>query len=115
MEQWRKDNPEGMKLWRAANPGYHRDWDSRRRAEKYGAVARLTPRDIERLFWFQDGHCHYCAGPLGSDYHIDHMLPLSRGGQHTPENVCLACRACNFRKHTQTAEEFLAELSRAAM
>ncbi len=38
---------------------------------------------------------------------LDHKIPLSRGGRHEVLNWCLACRNCNQRKHTKTAEEFV--------
>ena len=59
------------------------------------------------LEWF--GHrCFYC-GKDGVKLELEHMTPLSRGGSHTAENVAPACRLCNAHKHTQTAEEFLAQ------
>ena len=36
---------------------------------------------------------------------LDHMLPRSRGGQTTWENVVTACRTCNMRKGDRTPEE----------
>ncbi len=51
--------------------------------------------------------CHYCQVPTIVDpdamstYRertLDHVVPLSRGGADTLENVVLACRSCNARK-----------------
>lgn len=54
--------------------------------------------------------CAYCRNPLSVvDAEVDHRLPLSRGGGDTPDNLALACRSCNQRKHTLTAEEFIAQ------
>lgn len=39
--------------------------------------------------------CQYCAGPAET---IDHVVPRSKGGSHTWENVVAACRRCNLRK-----------------
>lgn len=30
---------------------------------------------------------------------IDHVIPLSRGGEHLPANVQAACLRCNSAKH----------------
>jgi hypothetical protein len=38
---------------------------------------------------------------------MEHMLPLARGGEHSWENVRLACLGCNLSKNQKTAEEFL--------
>lgn len=70
----------------------------------------------------QNGLCHYC-GLKSLDLeptlvqgrlvrHVmpltkDHMIPLSRGGSDRIDNIVGACRECNERKHTMTAEEFM--------
>ena len=51
--------------------------------------------------------CWYCGTPLRrSTATLDHVLPRSRGGDGTPENVVLACRGCNNRKDDMTVDEF---------
>jgi 5-methylcytosine-specific restriction endonuclease McrA len=47
--------------------------------------------------------CVYCGGSATS---IDHVIPRSRGGTHTWDNVVAACRRCNHTK----ADRSLAEL-----
>jgi hypothetical protein len=39
------------------------------------------------------------------DLTIDHIVPRSRGGRTTPENLCAACFDCNQRKGDRTPEE----------
>ncbi|WP_344236413.1 HNH endonuclease [Actinocorallia libanotica] len=41
------------------------------------------------------GRCGYCGRPGDS---IDHIVPVSRGGESTWENTVLACTRCNHRK-----------------
>lgn len=54
-------------------------------------------------FW---GHaCVYCGKESG-DLHIEHIVPVVRGGTDDLTNLTLSCPTCNLRKHTQTAEEF---------
>lgn len=53
----------------------------------------------------RDGHtCQYC-GRTASDLSIDHVVPRSRGGQTTWENVVCACLACNVKKGSRTPHE----------
>ena len=40
--------------------------------------------------------CQYCGD--GEELTFDHLVPRSRGGQTTWENVVAACSACNLRK-----------------
>jgi hypothetical protein len=54
--------------------------------------------------------CQYCG--MGAA-EVDHVIPLVRGGDNDPGNLAAACRSCNRRKHTKTAEEFR-EQSRVA-
>ena len=61
----------------------------------------LTRRNV----FHRDGHtCQYCGSghePLS----IDHVLPRSRGGSDTWENVATACLPCNVRKANRTPRE----------
>lgn len=53
--------------------------------------------------------CHWCKALTGpEDRHVDHIQPLSRGGNHTAKNLCICCASCNSRKHDRTTAEFLA-------
>lgn len=59
--------------------------------------------------------CVYCLSPILGSYHLEHRVPLSRGGANTKENATIACPTCNVRKHTRTDEEFMAELHGVAI
>lgn len=51
----------------------------------------------------RDGHrCQYC---LGSAESLDHVIPKSRGGTNTWENVVACCRRCNIRKGNRLPAE----------
>lgn len=51
----------------------------------------------------RDGHrCQYCGAAAES---IDHVVPRSRGGAHSWENVVAACRSCNIRKRDRLLHE----------
>ncbi|HWQ14403.1 MAG TPA: HNH endonuclease [Roseiflexaceae bacterium] len=50
--------------------------------------------------------CQYCGVQPGrAQLTVDHILPRSRGGLTTWENVVAACRDCNHRKGGRTPEE----------
>jgi 5-methylcytosine-specific restriction endonuclease McrA len=68
---------------------------------------QVTMAPTRRLVLMRDNHtCQYC-GAAGSQalLTMDHLLPRSRGGQTTWENVVIACRTCNMRKGDRTPEE----------
>jgi 5-methylcytosine-specific restriction endonuclease McrA len=61
-----------------------------------------TPLNRRSVF-ARDGHrCQYCDGPAES---IDHVVPRSRGGLHSWDNVVAACRPCNVRKRDRMLTE----------
>ena len=64
--------------------------------------ARRTAMSRRALFARDDYRCQYCGGFADS---LDHVVPRSRGGQHTWENVAAACRPCNLRKRDRTPAE----------
>lgn len=80
-----------------------------KRARKFAApkIKGFSKRDIVK----RDGlTCFYCQKALTFDAAtIDHLTPLSRGGNHTGKNVKLACLPCNSRKGNRTLDEFLEE------
>lgn len=43
----------------------------------------------------------------GRSYHLDHILPKSKGGDNSLENCGLACRSANQAKTDMTLEEFV--------
>lgn len=59
----------------------------------------LTRRAI---FSRDGGTCGYCGAAATT---IDHVLPRSRGGRHSWENVVSACHRCNHRKADRTLDE----------
>lgn len=55
--------------------------------------------------YLRDNHtCRYC-GKANSTLTIDHVIPRSRGGQDTWENMVVCCSRCNCKKGNQTLAE----------
>lgn len=71
--------------------------------------ARSTAMSRRALFARDDYRCQYCGVTADS---LDHVVPRSRGGQHTWENVAAACRPCNLRKRDRTPNEAGMRLAR---
>lgn len=71
---------------------------SKRRARIKGAKGFFTKEQIDELFVKQRGMCACCRNRLSDDFHRDHIIPLSLGGDNTIENIQLLCPACNMSK-----------------
>ena len=72
----------------------------------FRAHAPLTRRAV---FARDDWRCQYCGAPAEN---LDHVVPKSRGGTHTWDNVVAACRRCNSRKENRYIEDAGLRLSR---
>ena len=73
----------------------------------YQARISLNRRAV---FARDDHRCQYCGA---SAENIDHVIPKSRGGSHSWENVVASCRPCNSRKRDRSPEESGMRLHRA--
>lgn len=83
-------------------------------ARKLDAFVEAVDKTV---VWERDAGRCYLDGPrcLGvmplyplSGWHLEHVIPLSRGGQHSYANTAVACPPCNQSKSGKTPDEFLA-------
>lgn len=102
-----------VRMWEKANPQRVRKQGHKRRALERGAEHEpYTRADINTLWHDQDGLCAYCRSPMFGVYHIDHVMPISRGGADKLENLALACPSCNSQKYNKTGEEYMKQNAR---
>ncbi len=68
----------------------------------------FTPHLTNRALFRRDGHiCLYCGEQFKQmDLTRDHIVPMSRGGSDSWENVVTACYRCNNQKGNRTPEEW---------
>lgn len=85
----------------------------RRRAIKRGATGSHTIDQLAALRVSQGDKCFYCGCDLRGGGEVEHKTPLSRGGSNSIENIAWSCKSCNRRKHTKTADEFMAVMCHA--
>lgn len=79
----------------------------KRRARKNEAQGTHTREDIKNIYSKQKGLCYWCGIPVGNKYHIDHIIPLSRGGSNFPENLAVSCPTCNQKKWNKLPSEWV--------
>lgn len=85
---------------------------ARYKARKAQLPATLTPQDWQNIKDGFDHRCVYCNRQM-QRLTQEHIIPVSKGGGYTPDNIVPACASCNSRKHTQDAFEFLLSFSHA--
>jgi 5-methylcytosine-specific restriction endonuclease McrA len=73
----------------------------------YDRVPRQTVKFNRRNIFARDGNrCQYCGKKFAtSELSLDHVLPRSRGGEATWENIVCSCLKCNVRKGGRTPQE----------
>ena len=81
------------------------------RALKYGSIAQHTKKDVELQRKTQTNRngelcCWWCGKTIKSGYHVDHVIPLSRGGSNAPENIVISCPRCNLSKSDKLPQEW---------
>jgi 5-methylcytosine-specific restriction endonuclease McrA len=80
-----------------------------RKAVIRGCTGTHTADDVLAQFERQNGRCYWCGCRLGP-YHVDHVIPLSKGGSNGPENIVASCPPCNLSKNAKMPSEFAGRL-----
>lgn len=81
---------------------------------------RNKARSLRKTRWWQQktstGTCYYCGKKVGyAGLTMDHIIPLSRGGRSTKDNLVPCCKECNTRKKQALPvewDEYLQSLDR---
>jgi len=81
------------------------------------AYERVPRRHVRfsrfNIFARDNNTCQYCGKRFGrTDLNLDHVVPRSRGGLSTWENIVCSCHNCNRRKGGRTPEEARMDLIR---
>ena len=97
---------EQARAWRLANREAENTLSRRKRARKRNAPGSHTVDDVKKQYRAQKGKCYYCHIEVGDRYHIDHVIPLARGGSDGAENIVVACPTCNLQKGRKLPSEW---------
>lgn len=98
---WREQYPErakaNVKAWMQAHPMKNAEYQQRRREREWAAfVERVDPRVVYER---DGGNCGICGNGVSFiEMTIDHIIPFSRGGEHSYANVQVAHLSCNRKK-----------------
>ena len=86
----------------SANSSYEARQTSVVRSNVRRLLGRVRlPKRVRYAVLHRDGfRCRYCGARAsdGASLHIDHIVPVSRGGTDDEENLCCACSDCNIGK-----------------
>ena len=109
-KEWRKKNKSGQQeyrsLYRQKKPELLAALSRNYKARKRNASGTHNGNDIKKLLIAQRHLCVYCKKKVMVDYHVDHVVALSKGGSNSVENLQILCPTCNIKKGNKDPAEF---------
>ena len=112
-EQYYKDNREKIseyyKQYLQSEQGRKNNAKSEqnRRARKAQLPNTLTTEEYENTLEYFNHTCAYCGCELNKDnHHMEHIVPISKGGGTTQKNIIPSCESCNWSKHAKTLADW---------
>ena len=84
---YRKDHPENIRKIQA---------NYRSKLKANGGI--ITEKEIDSCLNFFNEECAYSGVPLSSDYHLDHVVPVSKDGKNVIHNLVPCLPTINLRK-----------------
>jgi len=83
----------------------------KRRAVLKNCKGSYTAYEVQQKLRRQKFKCKGCKTDIKASYHIDHIMPLARGGENNIGNIQLLCRTCNLSKGAKHPKEWAKTLS----
>jgi len=96
VNNWQSKNKDKVSIYKKSNKG-------KRRAKTSTGVSGA---DLALWALGQVKVCSYCSCECEDNYHIDHIVSFSKGGEHEVNNLAIACPTCNLRKSSKDADDF---------
>lgn len=97
LQNYRKNNRDRVSVW-----------DRNKTAKRRTAIvssAGVKLADWRRIKANYRNCCAYCRKP-SKRLQMDHIVPLSKGGKHEPDNIAPACPHCNNSKSARDELDF---------
>ena len=92
---YRKSNPDKVKLWKQKDRKNNKHRILADNAKRRSLLNSETNIQIKQMYILRD---FYKAMSLGEEFHVDHIVPLSKGGLHVFSNLQVIPAIDNLRK-----------------
>lgn len=118
--EWRRshyqENIESMRVyqneWFRDNPDKVRMYSQRRTARVNELPNTLTETEWEEVLYHFGHSCSYCGihqDDLKTVLNQEHVIPVTKKGGYTADNIIPACKSCNSSKSNRDFEEWYSE------
>lgn len=94
-KEWRKNNKHSILL------------RNRARRDKIKNFDTIKQKTINNMLNDYNHKCYYCKDSIINNLHIDHYIPLCKGGEHNINNLVPSCKKCNLSKGTKLVTEWI--------
>jgi len=106
------DNKEAKKAyirkWQKANSDLVKAYKQTSKIKRrLTCESGMSSKDFSNWKRSQIKICYWCGDKCDKNYHVDHYIPLSRGGEHKAENLVISCPTCNLQKHAKDPIDFM--------
>lgn len=93
------------------NKMIYRLQNQKRKALKKQVGGALSKGIAEKVLALQKGKCRICKSKLiAKNFHLDHIVPISKGGQNIDSNIQILCPTCNLSKGAKMPHEYAQKL-----
>ena len=111
--EYQRTHKETRLIYRNTHRSENRTYDATRRALEIGVIIGATAtqlKEIKGIYHLAREapkvRCYLCGKLIPKGHrHVDHVMPLSKGGAHRPSNLAVACDKCNLKKSAKMPEE----------
>jgi len=110
--KWRKEHQDAIKVidkrYRENNMDKVLTRNGNRRATLALALGTYANEEWVELKYSYLGICPYCGEKIVGATHRDHVVPISRGGSNSIDNIVPCCAPCNYKKNDRPLIVFMA-------
>lgn len=116
---WRLKNKEKVRIYRRKHRLNNREFYRHREHLRREKIRKSTKEESDAIKTWDRAwrladfvFCHWCKNEFEpKDCQSDHVVPLSKGGRHSRENMVIACEKCNHRKYNMMPDKWVEKLN----